>query len=133
MRFPQYLTAGLFAVMALSAVAVTPAQANGLSDAEKSILNDVLKEVLGIEDEEDRSNRKDKKGLPPGLAKGNGLPPGLAKRHQLPPGLAKRLDDDLESKLLGRDVDITKDGLIIRDKNTGAIVSVIREIMKADR
>lgn len=132
MRFPQHLIAGLCAVMALSAIAAAPAQANGLSDAEKSILNDVLKEVLGIEDEDD-GYRKDKKGLPPGLAKGNGLPPGLAKRHQLPPGLAKRLDDDLELKLRGRDVDITKDGLIIRDKNTGAIVSIIREIMKADR
>jgi len=35
-----------------------------------------------------KKSHKNKKGLPPGLAKrGGNLPPGLAKRDKLPPGL----------------------------------------------
>lgn len=123
------------------------AQTGGLSEAERVILSDVLKDVLGrpassdvgdpiiIDDRDDVDDRdRDEEwgkgkgrgnGLPPGLAKKGGLPPGLAKRDSLPPGLAKRLERDLPN----RDVEVTDDNVIIRDKQTGAIVQIIRDIL----
>ncbi|MGC4046768.1 MAG: hypothetical protein QM758_23490 [Armatimonas sp.] len=39
-------------------------------------------------------DRRDGRGIPPGLAKKGGIPPGLAKKGGLPPGQAKKHDRD---------------------------------------
>ena len=78
-----------------------------------------------------KKSHKNKKGLPPGLAKRNGhLPPGLAKRDKLPPGLqGEPLPHDLEGKLtrlpssyvrvrIGQDI-------VLMDHNTHVIFDVI--------
>lgn len=78
-----------------------------------------------------KKSHKNKKGLPPGLAKRNGhLPPGLAKRDKLPPGLqGDPLPYELESKLANLPssyvrVRIGQD-IVLMDHNTRVIFDVI--------
>lgn len=147
------LTARLIALGLLAAAPLAPAHAqpsDRLSDAERVILDEVLDQVLGTDEaaeddeatdtgkgkgEKDKGDKgKGAKGLPPGLAKRDSLPPGLANRDSLPPGLAKRLDDRLEEKLRGRDVEVGEDGIvIIRDEATGAIVDVLKDVLSGGR
>ena len=87
------------------------------------------------------NKKKQKKGLPPGLAKrGGNLPPGLQKKlerdGQLPPGLQKRVEPlpvDLEHRLpqlpeswqrgvIERDV-------ILLDRRTNRILDIIENVI----
>jgi hypothetical protein len=87
------------------------------------------------------NKKKQKKGLPPGLAKrGGNLPPGLQKKlerdGQLPPGLQKRVEPlpvDLEHRLprlpeswqravIDRDV-------ILLDRRTNRILDIIESVI----
>lgn len=132
MRLPHLSAAALALTVGASLPAAAQVQPGTLTDDERAIIRDVLDTVLGTEESVQQGNGP-KTGLPPGLAKRDELPPGLANREQLPPGLAKRLDADLEARLTGRDVEITDDGLVIRDDATGAIVGVIRDLLTAGR
>ncbi|MBT5433955.1 MAG: hypothetical protein P8Q36_17660 [Alphaproteobacteria bacterium] len=77
--------------------------------------------------------------LPPGLAKRDELPPGLAKQVErnghLPPGLERHhLPDDLQAALppakQGTESVIVGDDIVLIDPLTGAILDVIREVLK---
>ncbi len=83
-----------------------------------------------------KKSYKNKKGLPPGLAKRNGnLPPGLAKRDRLPPGLqGDPLPSDLEKQLaklpstylrvrIGQDI-------VLMDRKTRVVFDVIYGIAR---
>ena len=78
-----------------------------------------------------KKSYKNKKGLPPGLAKRDGnLPPGLAKRDKLPPGLqGDSLPYELEKQLtklpsvymrvrIGQDI-------VLMDRKTRVVFDVI--------
>ena len=86
------------------------------------------------------SNKKNLKGLPPGLAKRKRLPPGLERQLQkngsLPPGLQKRvhlLPLDLERLLpdlpkgIGR-VIIGVD-IVLLDKTSNTILDIVRKVL----
>ena len=87
-------------------------------------------------------NKKNNKGLPPGLAKKDKLPPGLAKQLEkngtLPPGLAKRnLPTDLERQLPpapeGYERQIVENAAIVLvHKATGKIADVVKDIVIGD-
>ena len=108
----------------------------------------VIKDDTGVVDvrisDRDRSliehyykkSYKNRKGLPPGLAKrGDNLPPGLAKRDKLPPGLqGEPLPHDLEGKLarlpssyvrvrIGQDI-------VLMDRKTRVVFDVVYGIAK---
>lgn len=74
--------------------------------------------------------KKNRRGLPPGLAKRNGLPPGLAKRDSLPPGLQySPLPAELEARLTPLPstyvrVRVGKD-IVLMDGKTRVILDVI--------
>jgi hypothetical protein len=119
--------AGLSLGVALAAPTLASAQGHiALSDAERALLDAILKDVLGDTETLART-------APPGLAKQTTLPPGLAKRAALPPGLAKRLDERLEEALPDRDAEVTDDAVILTDTATGAVVAVIRDLMSPTR
>jgi hypothetical protein len=86
------------------------------------------------------SNKKNLKGLPPGLAKRKRLPPGLERQLQkngsLPPGLQKRVHSlplDLEHLLpnlpkgIGR-VIIGGD-VVLLDKTSNTILDIVRKVL----
>jgi hypothetical protein len=86
------------------------------------------------------SNKKNLKGLPPGLAKRKRLPPGLERQLQkngsLPPGLQKRVHSlplDLERLLpdlpkgIGR-VIIGVD-IVLLDKTSNTILDIVRKVL----
>lgn len=80
---------------------------------------------------------KNRKGLPPGLAKRHELPPGLAKRQQLPPGLAKKaLPADLVSQLPpvreGLERAIIAGSIVLIDIATGVVLDIIEDIYLGD-
>ncbi|MBE7636776.1 hypothetical protein GUA87_07965 [Sneathiella sp. P13V-1] len=108
------------------------------SEAEKRIIEDFFK---GKREEEEKTNKKaskgkkNKKGLPPGLAKRDELPPGLQKQLEkngkLPPGLDKReLPSDLESRLpkLSETLErvIVGDDVLLIEKGVGLIFDILR-------
>lgn len=81
-----------------------------------------------------KKSHKNKKGLPPGLAKREGnLPPGLAKRDKLPPGLqGDPLPYDLEKQLtklpsVYMRVRIEQD-IVLMDRKTRVIVDVLHGV-----
>ncbi|OGI51887.1 MAG: hypothetical protein A3E57_01340 [Candidatus Muproteobacteria bacterium RIFCSPHIGHO2_12_FULL_60_33] len=78
-----------------------------------------------------KKSHKNKKGLPPGLAKrGGNLPPGLAKRDKLPPGLqGEPLPHDLEGKLTRLPASYVRvrigQDIVLMDRETRVIVDVV--------
>ncbi len=108
------------------------------SEAEKRIIEDFFK---GKQEEGKQKSKKtgkgnkNKKGLPPGLAKRDELPPGLQKQLEkngkLPPGLDKRdLPSDLESRLpiLSEELErvIVGDDVMLIEKGVGLIFDILR-------
>jgi hypothetical protein len=117
--------------------AVSVTAPRGGEDAVLDTVNEVLRDILGIEDNSPVTAYPDR-GLPPGLAKRSQLPPGLAKQlretGQLPPGLQKRLTGDLAARLPGYDVELRAGDLFVvnqQDRQTAAIVEGITEIFRA--
>jgi len=85
---------------------------------------------------------KDKRGLPPGLAKRDSLPPGLQKQLErngtLPPGLqARALPGDLERDLPdlpdGVERGTVDDDVMLIEKATGRILDIIKDVMSQPR
>jgi len=86
-------------------------------------------------------NKKQKKGLPPGLAKrGGNLPPGLQKKlerdGQLPPGLQKRLEPlpvDLDRRLPSLPENWARATLdhdvVLIDRRTNRILDIIENVV----
>lgn len=84
-----------------------------------------------------QTHKKQKKGVPPGLAKKGGLPPGLqkqlVKRGQLPPGLQyQSLPHDLEKRLSRIPDDYARvmieGSFVLFDKRTNVIFDVINDL-----
>lgn len=114
----------------------------GFSEMERRI----IKEYLGQTDnkepgksEQVKGKKKNKQGLPPGLARKDELPPGLArqlkKNGTLPLGLAKRdLPDNLKDRLPappeGYERSIVEDATVVLvEKATGRIADIITDII----
>ena len=86
--------------------------------------------------------KRQKKGLPPGLAKrGGNLPPGLQKKlardGQLPPGLQKRMEPlpvDLDRRLPRLPEDwqrvVVERDVILLDRRTNRILDVIENVIE---
>ena len=86
--------------------------------------------------------KRQKKGLPPGLAKrGGNLPPGLQKKlardGQLPPGLQKRMEPlpvDLDRRLPRLPEDwqrvVVERDVIMLDRRTNRILDVIENVIE---
>ncbi len=90
-------------------------------------------------DDDGKTSKKAKKGLPPGLAKRDTLPPGLQKQLEkngrLPPGLEKRmLPDNLESRLPARAENLARrivgDDVVLIDEDTDLILDIIYNVLR---
>ncbi len=108
------------------------------SEAERAIIEEFFTAGKTKSDDKKSGRGKDKKGLPPGLAKKDRLPPGLEKQLQkngkLPPGLVRNdLPLSLQNKLypprvgtrrylVGRDV-------VLIDTKTDIILDIIRDVV----
>lgn len=109
------------------------------SKDEKSIIEDYYKnKSQDKKDKHHKKAKKDKDGLPPGLAKRDELPPGLQKHLEkngtLPPGLEKRaLPSDLQRKLpkLLGDLErvIVGDDVVLIDKTRNVVLDVLENIL----
>jgi len=83
---------------------------DGLRPSERDLIVDIIRKFAGLED---------------GGGSTGGLPPGLAKRGQLPPGLQRQLDGAFPDKSFR----FTDAGLQVRDKQTGAILGIIENVL----
>jgi len=88
---------------------------------------------------EGKKGKKNKKGMPPGLAKRKELPPGLQRQLErngtLPPGLQKKaLPSDLQTRLpaeqRGYERVIVDTDVLLVETATGIIRDVIRDVLK---
>jgi hypothetical protein len=86
------------------------------------------------------SNKKNREGLPPGLAKREGLPAGLARQMEkngsLPPGLEKRLHRfplDLERLLPELPAGVIRVvigvDILLLDETSNTILDIVREVL----
>lgn len=102
----------------------------------REVIGEIILDILGVEQEDavDSGGKKNKDGLPPGLAKRRSLPPGLAKQVEetgsLPPGLQKRLTGDLEDRFPRYGFDLKGKRLIVTDSTTGAVLDVIEDVLE---
>lgn len=106
---------------------------------ERAVIRTVFDELFGDNNEETRTTKnKNKKGLPPGLAKRQSLPPGLQKQIDetgtLPPGLAKRdLPDDLKRRLprvaKGQEIVWVDDDVYLIETATRAVLDVVKDVL----
>lgn len=110
------------------------------SEAERAIIEEFYTSKNAKPEGKKHSHGKDKKGLPPGLAKKDHLPPGLEKQlkknGKLPPGLVRNeLPFSLQNKLypprvgtkrymVGRDI-------VLIDTKTDIILDIIRDVVHA--
>jgi hypothetical protein len=111
------------------------------TELEKQTIERYYRDRYGKEaDRKDKKKSKEKKqqkGLPPGLAKRETLPPGLAQQLQrngrLPPGLDKRdLPDDLSSmlprRMPGHKRVIVDNDVLLIEEATGLILDILEDI-----
>ncbi len=86
-----------------------------------------------------KKGKKNKKGLPPGLAKRSELPPGLKRQLErngtLPPGLQKKvLPSDLQSRLpvehRGYERVIVDTDVLLVETATGIIRDIVKDVLK---
>ncbi len=102
------------------------------SEVEKRLIHDYYQGQAPAQ-----HGKKDKSGLPPGLAKKQSLPPGLQKQLQrnghLPPGLEKRaLPGDLRSRLYQRtgiEPIIVDNDVLLVVAATGLILDIIHDVV----
>ncbi len=111
------------------------------SEIEKRVIEEFFGKPKNTQTSKGKSAKKnkEKKGLPPGLAKKKELPPGLARQLErngtLPPGLAKRdLPEDLHARLPSRSktyerIIVGADVLLIR-RGTNLILDILKDIVK---
>lgn len=104
------------------------------SEIERYIINEYYGVKPVHDGDGENKAKKNKKGLPPGLAKKKELPPGLSKQLErngtLPPGLAKRdLPYDLESRLpilpKTHERVIVNEDILLIEKATGRILDIL--------
>lgn len=83
-----------------------------------------------------KKSYKNRKGLPPGLAKrGGNLPPGLAKRDKLPPGLqGDPLPYELERQLTKLSTSYVRvrvgQDIVLMDRKTRVVFDVVYDIAR---
>ncbi|MDA0703668.1 MAG: hypothetical protein O3A96_10610 [Proteobacteria bacterium] len=102
----------------------------------REVIGEIILDVLGVDQEEavESGGKKNKDGLPPGLAKRRSLPPGLAKQVEetgsLPPGLQKRLTTDLKNRFPRYGFNLNGKRLIVTDGTTGAVLDVVEDVLQ---
>jgi hypothetical protein len=124
--FVAVLTAGCASVAATSGRVV-------IQDGNKSTVEVGInaRDRVLIEDYYTERKKKNKKGLPPGLAKRGGeLPPGLAKRTTLPPGLqGEPLPAELERQLMSLPTNYMRvrihQDIVLLDRRSRAVLDVV--------
>ncbi len=112
------------------------------TEAEKKVIREYFGDGGYMEETQESGKsggKKNKKGMPPGLAKRKELPPGL-KRHlerngTLPPGLQKKvLPSDLQSRLpvehRGYERVIVDTDVLLVETATGIIRDIVKDVLK---
>ena len=132
------LGVGLPSPSSASQIAQADVLEDVISDIEKTIINRYYgKDGLTHDKSKKNKGKKNKKGLPPGLAKKGSLPPGLQKqldeKGSLPPGLAKRdLPYDLRGRLPRRANSkyvIVDDNVVLIDILTNKALDVLENVL----
>jgi Ni/Co efflux regulator RcnB len=112
------------------------------SEAEKAVIEEYFGNKHDPKYKRDDKHKKDKRGLPPGLAKKDKLPPGLQmqleKNGRLPPGLVrndlpKRLQDKLYAPKKGTKRVIVGDDVVLFDTATDIVLDVLRGVARSQR